>query len=114
MNSVRKEPGGRARGTPPVLRVVRRVFVLPIWLYRQMISPWLPQSCIYTPTCSHYAHNAILHHGLFKGVLLALARVLRCSSLFRGGSDPVPVRFSWSELRSGYRRFRRHGRTRPG
>ncbi|TVR31207.1 MAG: membrane protein insertion efficiency factor YidD [Spirochaetaceae bacterium] len=98
------------RRRPFAVRAVRALFVLPIWLYRQIVSPWLPQSCIYTPSCSRYAHISIMQHGVFKGLLLALARVLRCSALFSGGQDPVPQRFSFSELRDGYRRF--HGRTR--
>ena len=98
------------RRRPLALRAVRALFVVPIWLYRQIVSPWLPQSCIYTPSCSRYAHASIMQHGVFKGLLLALARVLRCSALFSGGQDPVPQRFSFAELRNGYRRFQRRKR----
>ena len=103
----RGSDGNRERRVPLMMRALRALFILPIRLYRLIVSPWLPPSCIYTPTCSHYAQDAIAWHGVFKGLLLALARVFRCSALFRGGEDPVPSRFSPAEIREGYRRFRR-------
>lgn len=50
-----------------------------------------------------------MRHGVFKGTVLAVARVLRCSGLFRGGEDPVPERVSWRNIREQYRRFNRRG-----
>ncbi len=88
--------------------LIRRVLTVPIVLYRHIVSPWLGPHCIYTPTCSHYAEQAVLRHGLVKGVVLALARVTRCAGgLFVGGEDPVPEQFSPRNLIRNYRRFRR-------
>ncbi|RUM44152.1 MAG: membrane protein insertion efficiency factor YidD [Desulfocapsa sp.] len=58
--------------------------------YRYLISPLLPPSCRFTPTCSCYAAEAISTHGPLKGIFLALARVIRCNPFCEGGYDPVP------------------------
>ena len=65
-------------------------FVLLIKFYRKFISPYLPNSCRYTPTCSQYALEALQKHGLFKGGWLALKRILRCNPWGGSGYDPVP------------------------
>ena len=66
----------------------------------------LPGSCIYHPTCSNYAKDAVHTHGIFRGFLLGTARLLRCLGvLFEGGEDPVPEEFSFSDIPGGYRRF---------
>ncbi|MDO4853105.1 MAG: membrane protein insertion efficiency factor YidD [Clostridia bacterium] len=54
------------------------------------MSPLLPDACIYTPTCSEYAMEAIEKHGVWKGCLLAAWRLLRCNPFSEGGYDPVP------------------------
>lgn len=59
-------------------------------LYRRYISPLLPDSCIYSPTCSEYALEAIEKYGAAKGGWLALRRILRCHPFHAGGYDPVP------------------------
>ncbi len=46
--------------------------------------------CRFTPTCSQYAKQAISKHGVFKGLLLAVKRLLRCHPFHAGGYDPVP------------------------
>lgn len=58
--------------------------------YKRQISPSLPPSCRYTPTCSEYAMEAIGKYGVMKGGYLAVKRLLRCNPLFPGGYDPVP------------------------
>lgn len=58
--------------------------------YRRYISPLLPDSCIYSPTCSEYALEAIEKYGAAKGSWLAFKRILRCHPFHRGGFDPVP------------------------
>ncbi len=58
--------------------------------YRYVISPLLPPSCRYTPTCSRYATEAIERYGLFKGFYLAVKRLCRCHPFARGGYDPLP------------------------
>ena len=67
---------------------------LPIRLYRGLISPLLPASCRFQPTCSAYALEALHAHGPLKGLYLAVRRILRCHPItWLGGSsgfDPVP------------------------
>lgn len=55
--------------------------------YKRVISPLLPRSCRFSPTCSEYARLAILKHGLVRGGALALWRLLRCQPLAAGGID---------------------------
>lgn len=57
--------------------------------YKLVVSPWLPPSCRFTPTCSEYASEAIEAYGLFRGVARAAGRLLRCHPLHRGGFDPL-------------------------
>lgn len=59
-------------------------------LYKKYISPLLPPSCRYRPTCSEYMYEAIRKYGVAKGVYLGIKRVLRCNPFFKGGYDPVP------------------------
>ena len=58
--------------------------------YRLIVSPFLPPSCRYFPTCSQYAYDAIEKHGVLRGLILALKRLLRCHPGYPGGVDPVP------------------------
>lgn len=58
--------------------------------YQVSISPLLPPSCRYTPTCSHYGIEALSKYGLIKGCWLTLRRILRCHPWAKGGYDPVP------------------------
>jgi len=57
--------------------------------YKWAISPLLPPACRYVPTCSDYAMEAVERYGLFRGSLMATARVLRCHPFAKGGYDPV-------------------------
>jgi hypothetical protein len=99
-----------------VLRHLPRYLVLvPVYLYRWLVSPMLPDTCIYTPSCSEYTVGAIRRHGALRGLALGTARVLRCTGgLFDGGHDPVPERFSFAEIKAGYRRHRRPRRSGDG
>ncbi|HAX98242.1 MAG TPA: membrane protein insertion efficiency factor YidD [Candidatus Atribacteria bacterium] len=57
--------------------------------YQIYISPSLPSSCRFEPTCSQYARDAIRKYGILKGGIMALWRILRCHPYSRGGYDPV-------------------------
>jgi putative membrane protein insertion efficiency factor len=59
-------------------------------VYKRFLSPLLPRACRFEPTCSVYAREAIVRHGLGRGCWLALRRLLRCNPFRRGGLDPVP------------------------
>jgi len=66
------------------------IFIGLIKFYRMSISPLKPPSCRFTPTCSEYAIQALKKYGPFKGLYLAVRRVLRCHPWGGHGYDPVP------------------------
>lgn len=71
--------------------MMKRFLIFLIKLYRRFISPLKGRpSCIYVPTCSLYAMEALEKYGIVKGTYLAIKRVLRCHSFAKGGYDPVP------------------------
>lgn len=76
------------------MRWVREVWLLPVKFYRLCISPMLPPSCRYTPTCSQYAIEAVRTHGILRGTWLAIRRILRCHPWGGYGYDPVPPKKS--------------------
>ena len=59
-------------------------------LYKRAISPFLPPSCRFVPTCSEYGYEAIERHGVWLGSWFALRRLARCHPFCPGGYDPVP------------------------
>jgi putative membrane protein insertion efficiency factor len=67
-----------------------RLFLFLIKGYQYLISPLFPPSCRFTPSCSHYSSEAIIKHGLIRGVWLGIRRLLRCNPWNPGGYDPVP------------------------
>ena len=71
---------------------VARVLLAPIKLYRLWISPVLPPSCRFEPSCSTYAVEALTTHGALRGSWLTVRRLLRCGPWHPGGYDPVPPR----------------------
>lgn len=77
------------------MKALRRLAVLPIRFYQRWLSPLKPPSCRFQPTCSEYALQAVLAHGIVKGTLLATWRILRCHPFCEGGLDPVPERGRW-------------------
>ena len=73
-----------------VLHAIGWLFIQPIRFYQKYISPLKPPTCRFTPTCSQYAIEAIRKHGPFKGLALAVWRILRCNPWGGSGYDPVP------------------------
>jgi len=71
------------------MRWVAEILVAPIRLYQRLLSPLLPRSCKYEPTCSHYAVDALREYGPVRGSILATWRILRCNPWSHGGYDPV-------------------------
>ena len=69
--------------------VLSRSAVLAIRAYQRCLSPLLPPSCRYTPSCSQYMIEAIRQKGFVVGVLKGVLRILRCNPFFPGGPDPV-------------------------
>ncbi len=68
-----------------------QLLIAPIQAYQRWISPLLPPSCRFYPSCSHYAVEALQVHGPMRGLGLAGWRILRCNPLCEGGIDPVPA-----------------------
>jgi putative membrane protein insertion efficiency factor/ribonuclease P protein component len=74
---------------------IRSLLLALIWVYRHTISPMLPPTCRYHPSCSAYGFKALQVHGAAKGTILAAWRVLRCNPFTPGGLDPVPAKGAW-------------------
>lgn len=68
---------------------MKMILVLLIKFYRIFISPLKPPTCRFVPTCSEYALLAIEKYGVWRGVYLAIKRILRCHPFHPGGYDPV-------------------------
>ena len=70
---------------------MKKFLIKAIKFYRKYLSPLKKHAtCIYTPTCSKYAIEAIEKYGALKGGFMALWRILRCNPFSKGGYDPVP------------------------
>ena len=70
---------------------MKSIMIFLINLYRKYLSPLKRRpTCIYTPTCSQYAVEALDKYGFLKGSFLAVKRILRCHPFAKGGYDPVP------------------------
>lgn len=66
-----------------------RIVLYVIRGYRRFISPLLPPSCRFHPTCSHYALQAFEKYGIFKGSWLTIRRLIKCHPYHPGGFDPL-------------------------
>jgi putative membrane protein insertion efficiency factor len=71
------------------LTVPQRLLLRVVHAYQELVSPLLPDLCRFHPSCSCYAHDAIVVHGALRGGMLAFVRLSRCHPL-SGGFDPVP------------------------
>ncbi|MBE2272619.1 MAG: membrane protein insertion efficiency factor YidD [Anaerolinea sp.] len=69
---------------------MKAVVLALIRFYKRFISPVLPSSCRFEPTCSVYTYQAIEKYGVFKGGWMGVKRISRCHPFHPGGYDPVP------------------------
>lgn len=69
---------------------MKYLFIGLIRVYQLVISPWMPDSCRYHPTCSAYSIEALQKHGAIKGIWLTVKRISRCHPWGDEGYDPVP------------------------
>ena len=79
----------RRRVVDALRTFVLRLVSAPIRLYQSLISPALPPRCKYEPSCSAYALAALRAHGVMRGSILAIWRLVRCNPFSHGGYDPV-------------------------
>jgi len=61
-----------------------------IVVYQRYISPYIAPRCRFYPTCSEYMKEALIAHGVYKGLVLTIGRLCRCNAFFEGGIDLVP------------------------
>ena len=71
---------------------MKKILIAVIKFYKKSISPLSKSKCKYYPTCSSYGLEAIEPHGVLKGGLLTIWRVIRCNPFSKGGYDPVPLK----------------------
>ncbi len=88
----------------PISRFIRTLFsmlfIFLVRIYQYIISPVLPKTCRFTPSCSEYAIGSFRTHGVITGLFLSIRRVLRCNPWGGHGHDPVPEKgFRFSELK---------------
>jgi len=76
------------------MRLASQITIGMVRAYQLVLSPVLPMSCRYHPSCSHYACEAVARHGALRGGWLAALRILRCNPWHAGGLDPVPEHFT--------------------
>ncbi|MDD2388701.1 MAG: membrane protein insertion efficiency factor YidD [Desulfobacterales bacterium] len=70
--------------------MIRRILLFIIKIYQYLISPLFGPVCRFYPSCSEYAYQAIKTHGVMKGGVLSLKRLVKCHPFHEGGYDPVP------------------------
>lgn len=68
---------------------MKKILIFLIKIYKKYISPLLPKSCRFHPTCSEYAIESIYRYGVLKGSIKSIYRILRCNPFNKGGYDPV-------------------------
>ncbi len=70
--------------------MIKKLMIAAIKFYQKIISPLLPNVCRYKPSCSEYFIEALQVHGVIKGSILGIKRILRCHPWGGSGYDPVP------------------------
>lgn len=72
-------------------KIILELVELIYFLYKTLISPFLGNRCRFHPSCSDYAIGSFREHGILRGILLSVKRLVRCGPYCEGGEDPVPV-----------------------
>ena len=88
------------RGLTALWHLPRTLLAGVVRAYRLLLSPWVGQSCRFTPTCSAYAIQALDKHGAVVGAGLAGWRILRCNPWCHGGCDEVPDNRPWDRAKA--------------
>ena len=70
--------------------IIRTILLHIVFLYQRLISPFLPPTCRYVPSCSNYAAEVLQRKPLITGLWLIVKRILKCNPFHPGGFDPVP------------------------
>ncbi len=73
-----------------IYKILIKIIIFPIKLYQLCLSPYLPKTCRYYPTCSEYAIIAMNKYGIIRGLFISVKRILRCQPFGGSGNDPVP------------------------
>lgn len=76
-----------------IVKTTKQFAIALIKIYQIAMSPIIGPVCRFYPSCSNYGIQAITQHGLSKGLILILFRLLKCHPWHRGGHDPVPTTF---------------------
>jgi len=66
-----------------------KIILFLISIYKALVSPLLPNSCRFYPSCSNYTKDSLIEHGIFRGIWYGLKRIAKCHPLCSGGYDPV-------------------------
>ena len=92
MKKEKKKTAAKKSGLKIFVSIItfKWLFLGLVWFYQKCISPLLPKSCIFYPSCSSYMIEAIKKFGIFKGIALGTRRIIRCRPGQEGGFDPVP------------------------
>jgi hypothetical protein len=69
---------------------VKRAVLAVLRFYKRWVSPALPPSCRFTPTCSEYSYQAVEKYGVLRGGWMGIRRLARCHPWHPGGYDPIP------------------------
>ncbi len=91
-------------------KILRELYLIPVYMYKCLISPFTAPCCRYTPSCSTYFLQAVQRFGIAKGTVMGTARLLRCRKSFLGGPDPVPPQWSWKQIRNDWKCYKAKGR----
>ena len=83
--------------------LIKKIFVSIVRIYQYLFSPFLTDSCCFTPSCSNYSIEALEKHGVIRGLFLSFRRILKCHPFFnKTGYDPVPWMIRWDMFSPEY------------